>query len=190
MPSPWHASQRPPLTLNENRLAEKPCILASCVCANRLRISVNTPVYVAGLERGVLPMGDWSISTTLSRCSKPKISLCLPTGFFAPFSSLARCLYKISLTSEDLPDPDTPVTAINLPKGKCTSMFFRLFSAALRTTSSLPLPSLRVSGTRIFRLPLKYCPVTDSAQAFTSSTVPAHTTLPPCTPAPGPMSTI
>jgi hypothetical protein len=29
-------------------------------------MNVNTPVYVAGFERGVRPIGDWSMSTTLS----------------------------------------------------------------------------------------------------------------------------
>jgi hypothetical protein len=31
----------------------------------------KTPVYVAGLERGVRPMGDWSIWMTLSSWSMP-----------------------------------------------------------------------------------------------------------------------
>ena len=38
----------------------------------------NTPVYVAGLERGVLPIGDWSMLMILSIFSMPLISLCLP----------------------------------------------------------------------------------------------------------------
>ena len=40
--------------------------LASAVAAKRSRIWSKTPVYVAGLERGVLPIGDWSILITLS----------------------------------------------------------------------------------------------------------------------------
>src|SRR5207302_777524 len=32
---------------------------------------VNIPVYVAGLLRGVRPIGDWSMSIALSRCSRP-----------------------------------------------------------------------------------------------------------------------
>jgi hypothetical protein len=31
----------------------------------------KTCVYVAGLERGVRPIGDWSMRTTLSSCSAP-----------------------------------------------------------------------------------------------------------------------
>src|SRR3989344_4785320 len=37
---------------------------------------------------------------------------------------------KISLTKEDFPPPETPVTQINLPKGNLTSMFFKLCSLA------------------------------------------------------------
>ena len=33
----------------------------------------NKPVYVAGLDLGVLPIGDWSILITLSKCSRPSI---------------------------------------------------------------------------------------------------------------------
>ena len=34
----------------------------------------KSPVYVAGLDLGVLPIGDWSILITLSRLSKPYIA--------------------------------------------------------------------------------------------------------------------
>src|SRR5713101_7209523 len=38
-------------------------------------MNVNTPVYVAGFERGVRPIGDWSMSTTLStRCAPSTLS--------------------------------------------------------------------------------------------------------------------
>src|SRR5690554_3443434 len=57
-PLPLHFSQRPPFTLNENRPGLYARILASGMPANRLRISEKTPVYVAGLERGVRPIGD------------------------------------------------------------------------------------------------------------------------------------
>ena len=40
-------------------------------CANSSRNGVNSPVYVAGFERGVRPIGDWSMSTTLSNRSSP-----------------------------------------------------------------------------------------------------------------------
>ena len=51
---------------------------ASGTCANSLRMWSNTPVYVAGFDRGVRPIGDWSMSITLSTCSHPVMRLCLP----------------------------------------------------------------------------------------------------------------
>ncbi len=57
MPWPSHASQRPPLVLNEKRLAVQPRTRDSVVSANSLRIESQKPTYVAGQERGVLPIG-------------------------------------------------------------------------------------------------------------------------------------
>ena len=37
-------------------------------------------VYVAGFERGVRPIGDWSMSITLSKASIPSTVACSP-GF-------------------------------------------------------------------------------------------------------------
>src|SRR6185295_12456831 len=68
-PLPSQASQRPPLTLNEKRLAFQPRRRASSVVANRSRMWVKAPVYVAKFERGVRPMGDWSIRIARERYS-------------------------------------------------------------------------------------------------------------------------
>ena len=43
-PSPWHRSQRPPLTLKEKRLFVYPFSLASIVFAKVSRIKSKTPV--------------------------------------------------------------------------------------------------------------------------------------------------
>ena len=48
----------------------------------------------------------------------------------------ASVLYRTSLTSELLPEPLTPVTAMNVPSGKATSMFLRLFWRAPLTDAS------------------------------------------------------
>ena len=106
------------------------------------------------------------------------------------FFSAARVLYNISFISEDLPLPDTPVTHTIFPSGISTSMFLRLFSLAPRITRLLPFPARRDAGTGICFFPLRYCPVADSGHAQISSMLPAATTLPPFTPAPGPISTI
>ena len=46
------------------------------------------------IERGVRPIGDWSILMTLSNWSSPWISLCLPGMVLARFRSLASCLVQ------------------------------------------------------------------------------------------------
>ena len=57
------------------------------------------------------------------------------------------------MTREDFPLPDTPVTAVKVPRGKDTSMWRRLFSAAPSTFRYFPFPFRRCSGTGIFRRP-------------------------------------
>src|SRR3989344_4200419 len=71
VPLPWQVSQRPPFTLNENRPGPHPRKRASTVSENKSRINVNEPVYVAGFERGVRPIADWSMSTVRARYSVP-----------------------------------------------------------------------------------------------------------------------
>ena len=73
----------------------------------------NTPVYVAGLERGVLPIGDLSIFIILSIFSSPFTSLHFPAFIFEPFNSFAIDLYNTSFTKVLFPEPETPVTHIN-----------------------------------------------------------------------------
>ena len=93
------------------------------------------------------------------------------------------------MTSVLLPDPDAPVIATITPSGIVTSTALRLFSLAPRTTRALPLPFRRTLGVGIDRLPDRNCPVGDRGQASRSSSVPWTTTVPPCTPGPGPIST-
>ena len=54
------------------------------VSANSLRMWSQTPVYVAGLDRGVRPIGDWSTWITLSTSSIPEILVCRPGTARAP----------------------------------------------------------------------------------------------------------
>lgn len=113
----------------------------------------------------------------------------MPAGrTFMRFRSAPRRLKMISLTREDLPEPDTPVTQVKVPRGTDTSIWRRLFSAAPRTVRYAPLPGRRLSGTGMNFLPLKYWPVRLLGLAMTSSGVPAAITCPPWAPAPGPMS--
>jgi len=156
MPSPLHASHLPPLTLKLNLPFSNPLILDSGRFAKRSRMCVNMPVYVAGLERGVRPIGDWSMSITLSMFSRPRISSNLPASSLVLLVILDAPLHNISLIRLLLPEPETPVTQTNLPSGISTSMCFRLFSAAPLIIMDLPLPGLRTSGTCICFLPDRY----------------------------------
>ena len=134
-------------------------------------------------------MGDWSMSMTLSSASMPSMPSCAPGRVRARFRSRERALRTISLTSVDLPEPETPVTQVKTPSGMRTSMFLRLCSRAPRTSSS-PVGLRRCAGTAIFRAPERNCPVREFGLRMISSAVPQATTSPPCTPAPGPMSTM
>ncbi len=66
-------------------------------------IKSNTPVYVAGFERGVLPIGDWSMFMILSIFCSPFTPLHFPGFSLAPFNSFAIVLYKTSFTNVDFP---------------------------------------------------------------------------------------
>src|SRR5699024_10244624 len=129
IPSPRHASHLPPLTLKLKRPFLYPRIFASFVSANTSRISSNTPVYVAGFDLGVRPIGAWLISITLSICSRPNIFSCTPGRCFPLYKCLANDLYKISFTSVLFPEPETPVTAVIKPIGNLDRKSTRLNSS-------------------------------------------------------------
>ena len=93
------------------------------------------------------------------------------------------------MTSELFPEPLTPVTAINRPKGKSTSMLRRLLCLAPKTLSVFPEPTRRVGGRRIERARLRNCPVKLFAFEEMSSMEPTEINSPPLTPGPGPKST-
>ena len=75
---------------------------------------------MAGLDLGVLPIGDWSISITFSKFSKPSILSNFAGVCFEPLSFDAAALKRVSIIKVDLPPPDTPVTHINNCVGKQT----------------------------------------------------------------------
>ena len=94
---------------------------------------VKIPVYVAGLDLGVLPIGFWSILMTLSILSVLTRFLKGSISFTPKLTRLDKAGYKVWFMSELLPLPDTPVMAINLSYGKLTSIFFKLFPEAPRS---------------------------------------------------------
>ena len=188
-PSPLHASQRPPLTLKLNRPGPYPRTRLWGSLENTSRIRENAPVYVAGLLRGVRPIGDWSITIALSISSIPLIVLCWPGRSFEWYSFRKSARRRIVSTSVLFPLPDTPVTQMKRPRGNFTVRSARLFSAAPRTSSQPDSGRWRDEGTAIPARPVRYRAVSDRGLASRSSTEPWQTISPPWMPAPGPRST-
>ena len=78
----------------------------------------------------------------------------------------------------------------NQASGSLRVTFLRLLPRApLRMSIRSGLTGVRSDGTAMDFLPLRYCPVTDFSHLATFSGVSAISTLPPCSPAPGPIST-
>src|SRR5712671_4348231 len=91
--------------------------------------------------------------------------------------------------SVDLPEPETPVTHTNRPTGSARSIFLRLFPRAPRSRNTRVLSKRRrVSGSGISSAPERYWPVREAGFLRISAGGPSATTRPPCSPAPGPMS--
>ena len=96
----------------------------------------------------------------------------------------------MSLTRVDLPEPDTPVTATKQPERELDREVLEVVLAgALARRAARRRAAAASSGTGIDRLPERYWPVIDALFFSSAFTVPAWTTSPPCSPAPGPMST-
>ena len=90
--------------------------------------------------------------------------MCRPGTWRAPLSLLASTDARMSLTSVDLPEPETPVTEVSTPSGNDTSISCRLCSRA-PTTVSCRLRSIgrRMAGTSMLSLPERYAPVSEFA---------------------------
>ena len=147
-------------------------------------------MYVTGFDRGVLPIGDWSTSSTLESSSCPVIDRQTPGGTPVPAIARFTPAYRTSWTSVLLPLPLTPVTQTSRLRGIATLIPLRLCRDAPSIRISRPEGTRRDPGTGIFDFPLRYAPVSECASFRISPSVPAATTSPPCSPARGPMSTI
>ena len=80
--------------------------------------------------------------------------------------ALVRAGAMVSVTSDDLPDPETPVTTVRVPNSIFAVTFLRLLAEA-PVILRAPRPGLRrFSGTRIMRLPVRYAPVMESGHAM------------------------
>src|SRR5437879_2849244 len=105
------------------------------------------PVYVAGLERGVRPMGAWSIDTTLSTPSSPSTASHSPTGPVALYSLARAAGSRVSSTRLDLPLPLTPVKQVSRPRGTSAVTPRRLWARAPTTRTHALVRALRLAGT-------------------------------------------
>src|SRR3990167_152579 len=163
-PLPWHASQRPPLTLNEKRPGPHARARASSDIANMSRMCVHAPVYVAGFERGVRPIGDWSISIGRPRYSVPVNSFALYVLAVRYRLSKRACRLRcnISYRNVDFPEPETPETTTNFPSGTSTFRFSMLNLFAPRIFIFPRSAVRRFSGISIRISSLKYCKVLET----------------------------
>jgi hypothetical protein len=89
-PCPSQVAQRPPpaALLNEKRAGVKPCVWASGHFAKIRRTSSQTPRKVAGTDRGVRPIGDWSTAIARRRLLGTRMRSCAPGSGPASFSAL------------------------------------------------------------------------------------------------------
>ena len=131
MPWPSQPSQRPPrgVEARSGSRCSRACALRSCSAKMR-RISSQKPMYVAGQERGVLPIGVWSTSSTRStldasdRAAADQIAVatsCCRSACIVLADEVLQFVYSTSRATVDLPEPDTPVTTTSRPSGTRTS---------------------------------------------------------------------
>src|SRR5213079_1793137 len=81
---------------------------------------VKRSVYVAGFERGVRPIGFWSISITLSNASTPSTEAWSPGFTRARFSRLARAAddERAAVLVAPRRDRDRPLAGEELPRDR------------------------------------------------------------------------
>ena len=151
---------------------------------------MNSPVYVAGFERGVRPIGLWSMSMTLSMCSKPgdarvragndarAIEMARERAMQDVLDQrrLARARHARHRDEQSERDLDVEIPQVVLAsRPRCGAC------------GALPADGA-CDGMAIFISPRRYLPVIDAGFRMISSTVPSAITSPPCLPAPGPRS--
>ena len=126
-PSPLHASQRPPATLNGSARPRTRAALG----AGSLELAdvIATPVRGRVAARGAPDGGLVDVDDLVDE-STPSSERNLPTRLRVRMTWLESAGAKVSVTSELLPDPLTPVTTVSVPISTCTLMFLRLLARA------------------------------------------------------------
>ena len=106
-----------------------------------------------------------------SKCAEPGA---------ARFNCVATARNSVSLTSVDLPEPDTPVTQVMQSERKFGGDVLEIIGRGARRRAACASDPARAaqSGISMRRRPLKYWPVIESGWAATSAAVPWATILP------------
>ena len=95
------------------------------------------------------------MSMTLSMSSTPSSLLYGPTGRLERCTALVSAGARVSVTSELLPLPETPVTTVSVPSSTLAVTFLRLLAEA-PTTLMAPRRGLRrLAGSSIWRRPVR-----------------------------------
>ena len=166
MPSPWQASQRPPLHVE--RIA--PRLVAARLRLRQRREQIANVREDAGVRRRVrarraadrrLVDVDDLVDVLRARrgCrARPAATWRDAAAASAPASS-------VSITSDDLPEPDTPVTHVSTPTGKRTDRLCRLCARAPLTVIQL-VGRLAPLARRLDAAcgPTRYAPVSDAVE--------------------------
>ena len=157
--------------LNEKRAGVQPRALASGRPANSLRISSHTPRNVAGTERGVRPIGDWSTASARLMVFGTRIESCGPGVSATSFSCLRSAGKNTFCTRVLLPEPLTPATTHMRPTGTRNVTFCRLLARAPSSSSHASaigrFGRTTPSGSRSAR------PVGEASHAKTAAGVPS-----------------
>ena len=96
---------------------------------NNSRIRSNAPVKVAGFERGLRPIGDWSATTHFPIRPSPSIRSWAPGDSPAPWKWRASARRRMSSAKVDLPLPLGPHRQTSRPNGMVTSRFLQVVFA-------------------------------------------------------------
>ena len=95
------------------------------------------------------------MSMTLSMSSTPSSLLYGPTGRLERWTALVSAGARVSVTSELLPLPETPVTTVSVPSSTLAVTPLRLLAEA-PTTLMTPRRGLRrFAGSSIWRSPVR-----------------------------------
>ena len=86
--------------------------------------------------------------------------------------------------------PETPVTQVNVPSGKATSMFLQVVLRRAEDVQAFPVAAAAAVRDRDLFRAGQILPRDAARVGMISSTCPAATISPPWTPAPGPTSTM